>query len=533
MFKISLKQKIFSGYSFLVLIIIALGAVSYFSFQSFFNEQDNHHFQMSGMIELKDMQTELSGIVLDLETNENLFTESVINEISQRFADVKNSYNKYLSFRASIIKTEKLESIDSLNSDIEDELKQINNNFITLSNIWNNQTQSSVNLAQQIAVSLNSLNKNKLILLMDYQDEIIANSLADQKEFINIAKILIIIVTFIGIVFGCLIGWLVSNSAGKLLSQSLESLMQAANALISSSATSSKLSQQNTSLAAEIATGADSQSKKATEISKVMSQMAEAISQSSKATQEVAQVSNRTSQMAQVGGEAGEKSTKSLVKIRDIVSVSSGMMKNLASRSTEIAGIIEVITNIAEQTNLLALNAAIEAARAGESGRGFAVVADEVRKLAEEAQKSTAQIKDVIKNMQEQITDIVESVDSGAKEVDIGASVIDETLNTLQSITSAIQQVSSKIQDVSASFQQQASSSEQISKTMESIVAVVDKNSWTANEMKQSALDQARLSQEVQLWAKKLKELSDEFFHNVGGSETDHADHNNNNDDHA
>ena len=517
MLKFSLKQKIFSGYIILIVIILALGLAAFLSIQRLFVIQENLHSQTRGIADLYQLEAHLGLLSSELSARGTTLNKSSFEKLSDHFASAKHAFEKYEAINCSAVSADVLPKIDEMTADVNKEMKELSVEFARLSSLFGaNQADSLAPTIQKMIEIIDDVTETDIGELIEFQDQVIQSAQKNQQSIIGIAKLFIIFGILAGLIAGILIGWLITGSVGRLLSQSLDRLIEATGALIHSAGSSSKLSQQNMSLASEIAQGADRQAKEAGEISKAMSQMASAIHQASEATQEVSQVATRTSQMAQIGGEAGEKSTRSLVKIRDIVSASSGMIKNLSARSTEIASIMEVITNIAEQTNLLALNAAIEAARAGDAGRGFAVVADEVRKLAEEAQKSSAQIKAVIKNMQEQISDIVQSVDTGAKEVDVGAGVIDETLNTLQSITSAIQQVSSKIQEISASSQQQASSSEQVSKTMESIVAIIDKNSWTSNEMKRSAEDQTRLSQNVQLWAEKLKTLSGDFSHIVG-----------------
>ena len=517
MLKFSLKQKIFSGYIILIVIILALGLAAFLSIQRLFVIQENLHSQTRGIADLYQLEAHLGLFSADLSARGATLNKSSLDKLSEHFASAKQAFEKYEAINRSAVSADVLPQIDEMIADVNKEMKELSVEFARLSSLFSaNQADSLASTIQKMIEIIDDVTETDIGELIEFQDQVIQAAQKNQQSIIGIAKLFIVFGILAGLIAGILIGWLITGSVGRLLSQSLDRLIEATGALIHSAGSSSKLSRQNMSLASEIAQGADRQAKEAGEISKAMSQMASAIHQASEATQEVSQVATRTSQMAQIGGEAGEKSTRSLVKIRDIVATSSGMIKNLSIRSTEIAGIMEVITNIAEQTNLLALNAAIEAARAGDAGRGFAVVADEVRKLAEEAQKSAAQIKEVIKNMQEQISDIVQSVDTGAKEVDVGAGVIDETLNTLQSITSAIQQVSSKIQEISASSQQQASSSEQVSKTMESIVAIIDKNSWTSNEMKRAAEDQTRLSQSVQLWAEKLKNLSGDFSHIVG-----------------
>ncbi len=225
-----------------------------------------------------------------------------------------------------------------------------------------------------------------------------------------------------------------------------------------------------------LASGAQTQSSSVEQMTAAIEELARSVDGVKENATEATKVASDANRLAEEGGRAVQKSVESMGQIR--------------TSSTQIAEIIQVISEIASQTNLLALNAAIEAARAGEHGMGFAVVADEVRKLAERSNQAAGEISGLIK-------------ESTAR-VEEGAQLSDQTGESLKQIIKAAEATAAKISEIAAATMQQAANAEEVSKAIQGVAQVTEQSAAGSEEMASS-------SEQLGAQAMSLRDMVSQF----------------------
>ena len=194
-----------------------------------------------------------------------------------------------------------------------------------------------------------------------------------------------------------------------------------------------------------------------------------------------------------------------LVGAKAFVGESGSQIQGLSQSVRRITEFIAVIRELADQTNLLALNAAIEAARAGEHGAGFAVVADEVRKLAEQSARASDQAGDIVGAFEEQMRRVAFQMSRGETIVQDVEALSEQARHALDLIVDATASAATGAQRIALTSREQELAFASLSDRVRRISAIASRNREGAEQVTQSARDQAAALRELEGATEELR----------------------------
>jgi methyl-accepting chemotaxis protein len=291
----------------------------------------------------------------------------------------------------------------------------------------------------------------------------------------------------------------------------IEKLQKIVGKIADNSNNVGKSSNQLSSIAKELSSGAENTSQRAAnvataseEMSANLNNVAAAMEQSATNTNMVASAAEEMSSTINEIAENAEKARRISGDAVNQAQSASEKMIELGKAAQKISAVTETITEISEQTNLLALNATIEAARAGEAGKGFAVVANEIKELAKQTAQATLNIKEQISDVQNTTkatgTEInqISSVIRGVNEIvaTIAAAVEEQTAATRE-IANNIAQASQGIQEVNENVSQSSVVSGNITEDISKVNMAANGISESSKQVQASSEDLQRMAAEL------------------------------------
>ncbi|SCY64164.1 methyl-accepting chemotaxis protein [Paenibacillus polysaccharolyticus] len=551
--RISISRKLLVGFSSVLLLLIAVTAISYFQFVSLektftdlINDRTSKLLKIKNMtIDLKSQQVALRNYIMKpdqgnedafqqayedyIKLSEDLKATVASSNMKQYLADSSELMIKYYDIAKNIMSLTKQGNVEEISGLMENTVPPLITEFENIVESMENHQQKAM-------------------------DEGIAAANVQTATVLRLIIILGVVSILIGLAIAIIIGRMISKpvqavaqaasriaegdltgatlkvrnkdeigemaEAFNVMSVNLRSLIHQVNDGAERVAASSEeltASTEQTAIAneqvattmGEIATGMDAQVRMVSEGFQTMNELATGFRQVAENTTVVSEKAAEASAQTISGSESIRTAVGQMNSIQNTVSSLAGVIEELSKHSTDIVKMVDAISEISAQTNLLSLNAAIEAARAGEHGRGFQVVATEVRKLSEQSAQSAGEIVGLVSSIETGMRNAAHSMSVVSSEVQEGIQLVNQAGSTFDHIRSSVSGVAGQAQEVSASIEQMNAGVEQINASMKSIMDVTENAAAGTEEVSATTEEQLSAMQEIASAANDLSSMAE------------------------
>jgi methyl-accepting chemotaxis protein len=245
------------------------------------------------------------------------------------------------------------------------------------------------------------------------------------------------------------------------------------------------------------AAGIKEQATSMTEITTTITELLATARQIAESAQRVSQIAEQTASSAQSGDGTVGTAHDSIGAIRRQVDMVVNHMLELGKKSQQIGSVLDIVAELAEQTNILSINATIEAAGAGEAGKRFAIVADEIRKLADRVADSAKEIRTLIDDVRSSVNTTVMATETGSKAVDAGTEQFSDVAAAFKQIARLVATTTEAAREIELSTKQQSTAVEQVNIAISNVTQAAKESESSTGQTLQTASQLASLSKDL------------------------------------